>query len=645
MQHLKRKNEENKLNSKKSLVNKSTLQKSTVKVIKSTPQKSMPKINKPTQKSTAKVNKPAQKPTTIINKPEPSKVPVKVNPPQKVSVNVNKPIQKHPEITHSNLPINQPSINDLKSNLDTIKSNISTDNGSITTGKLTVNEIFIKNDNETINIKDYINSLNTDNEDETNNKLGTASNNITAQSLNVLNNSTFNGKVSIKNKNKEIELNPEKSSILCENGFVKNVDENNNNSVINVKYLKKYINVKNDNDFYYAYLIKTDIYPNNYNDGDYILHYQSNKNNVNYVLKQVRMNDNNVKEIIECKNVKEGSICITYDTEIKMFVYVNTNETLNWKQFISNSIDNLTINKTLTLNNNKINKILTGDNNNDTIPTVGYIENNYIKNTNELTLDKINLPVRVPDNNKNNENITINYITATNIDKKNQSIPTTEYINCNYAKKSDIPDLSNCLKKGDIPMIITRNDTLTKASDKNVYSSNKIDSLLNNTMQKISNLRITFNIKWKDSTERECEYSLSNVSGTIITLNKITNDKDVFEENLINIPSLEINLDEIKDIENNSISSGNSVNVSIKKISVLSSDDSVSATYYISKNKPTTITIKDNDNNTYKTEFVSIIVEDNKGQLVFNNNKAYKLYHKTITINMDNIYVCSRPSD
>ena len=636
MQHSKRNNDINRLNCSKKQFNKNNHKQ---------PQ-SKDKLS--SQKSSLKSNT-SKKPINTI-KPTPQKPTPKV---------VNKPIQKTPENNHSiKQPlINQSSnqINELKSNLNLINKNISSENGNILTGKLTANEIFIKNDQETINVKDYINSLTETSNDiivdsinekpKTPNIILSEEGDISAQSLNILNDSTFNGKITIKNKNKEIELNPEKSSILCENGFVKNVDENNNNSVINVKYLKKYMNVKNDNDFYYAYLIKTDIYPNNYNDGDYILHYQSNKNNVNYVLKQVRMNDNNIKEVIECKNVKEGSICNTYDTEIKMYVYVNTNETLNWKQFINNSIDNLTINKTLTLNNNKINKILTGDNNNDTIPTVGYLENNYIKNTNILTLDKINLPVRVSDNNKNNENITINYITATNIDKKNQSIPTTEYINCNYAKKSDIPDLSNCLKKGDIPMIITRNDTLTKASDKNVYSSNKIDSLLNNTMQKISNLSITFNINWKDSVIRECEYTLSSVSGTIITLNKITNDKDVFEENLINIPSLEINLDEIKDIENNSISSGNSVNISIKEISVLSSDNSVSATYYISKNKPTTITIKDNDNNTYKTEFVSIIVENNKGQLVFNNNKSNKLYHKTITINMDNIYVCSRPSD
>ena len=52
-----------------------------------------------------------------------------------------------------------------------------------------------------------------------------------------------------------------------------------------------------------------------------------------------------------------------------------------------------------------------------------------------------------------------------------------------------------------------------------------------------------FSIKWKDTIERECEYSLSNVSGTIITLNKIINEQDIFEENLLNIPSLEINFD------------------------------------------------------------------------------------------------------
>ena len=39
-----------------------------------------------------------------------------------------------------------------------------------------------------------------------------------------------------------------------------------------------------------------------------------------------------------------------------MFVYVNTNEILDWMEFKDNSIkDNLIINKSLTLNNNKIN--------------------------------------------------------------------------------------------------------------------------------------------------------------------------------------------------------------------------------------------------------------------------------------------------
>ena len=461
----------------------------------------------------------------------------------------------------------------------------------------------------------------------------------------------MNGKITIKNENKQIELNPEKATISSENCFVKSVDENNNNSVININYLKKYINKDNINEFYYTYLItKPDIYPNNYNNGDYILHYTP-KNQVKFVLKQILINDNNVKVVEECKNIKEGSICITYDTEIKMFVYVNTNEIIDWMEFKDNSIkDNLIINKSLTLNNNKINNIKLGDKNNDTIPTVGYIEDNYMNiNNKEITLNKLNLPVRVPDNKrsiKNGENLSINYITATNIDEKNQTIPTVDYINCNYAKKSDIPDLSNCLKKGDIPMIITRNDTSTKSTDKNVYSSNKIDSLLNNTVQKISNLKITFNVKWKNSSnERECEYSLSSVLGTIISLNKVITENDVFEENLLNVPSLEINLNEIKDIENNTILNGDTVDIYIKDISVLSTDNSVSATYYLNKNKPTTMTIKDNDNNNYRTEFVSIIVEDNKGHLIFNNNKAYKLYHKTITLNMDNVYVCSRPSD
>lgn len=646
MQHLKRKNIENKVNSKKKQDNKPKYLNVSSKNNKPIKQKIPSKINiNNSSKVLPKDNKLILH-KNLNNNLESSKVLVKNNQPKKSSVNINKSIQKIPENNHSNNQVsnNHSNFNELKSNLNTIKNNLSSDNGNILTGKLTANEIFIKNNDKYINIKEYINSINTYNKNNTN---LTNNENITTKNINVLNDSTFNGKITVKNNNKKIELNPEKSSILCENGFIKNVDENNNNSAINIKYLKQYIN-NSINETYYAYLIKdTDIYSINYNDGDYILHYYP-KNQFKFILKQIRINDNNIKEVVECKNIKEGSICITYDTEINMFVYVNTNEVLDWKQFINNSIDNLIINKSLTLNNNKINNILTGDKNNDIIPTIGYIENNYIKNTDELTLNKLNLPVKVPDNKrniKNSETISINYITATNIDEKNQSIPTVDYINYNYAKKSDIPDLSNCLKKSDIPIIIAKNDTLTKSSDKNIYSSNKIDSLLNNTMQKISNLKITFNVNWKDTIERECEYSLSNVSGTIITLNRIINDKDIFEENLINIPSLEINLDEIKDIENNTILNGNNVNIFIKEISVLSSDNSVSATYYISKNKPTTITIKDNDNNTYRTEFVSIIVENNKGQLIFNNNKAYKLYHKTITINMDNIYVCNKMID
>lgn len=642
MHHLKRNNTENKVNSKKKQDNKPDSFNVSSKNNKPIKQKIPSKVNKTnSSKVLSKDNK------SILQKnPKPvsPKVQAKVNPPQKSSININKQIQKIPEINHS---INQvsnkyPNFNELISKLNLIKSNLSSDNGSIITGKLTANDVFIKNDNDFINIKDYINLTNTTNEPTSNNK------NITTKTINVLNDATFNGKITIKNENKQIELNPEKSTILSENSYVNNVDENNDNSVINIKYLKQYIN--NDNEFYYAYLInESNIYPINYNYGDYILH-NTPKNHIKFVLKQILINDNNVKVVNECKNIKEGSICITYDTEIKMFVYVNTNDILDWVQFKDNSIiDHLVITKTLTLNNNKINSIILGDKNNDTIPTIGYIENNYMNiNNKEISLNKLNLPVKVPDNKrniKNSETISINYITATNIDEKNHSIPTVDYINYNYAKKSDIPDLSNCLKKSDIPIIIAKNDTLTKSSDKNVYSSNKIDSLLNNTMQKISNLKITFNINWKDTIERECEYSLSNVSGTIITLNRIINDKDIFEENLINIPSLEINLDEIKDIENNTILNGNNVNIFIKEISVLSSDNYVSATYYISKNKPTTITIKDNDNNTYRTEFVSIIVENNKGQLIFNNNKAYKLYHKTITINMDNIYVCNKMTD
>ena len=148
MQHLKRKNEENKLNSKKSLINKS-VQKPLAKTNKP-PQKSTAKINKPNQKPLTKDNKSVQKTTPKINKLEPSKVPTKTNPPQKVSVNVNKSVQKPLENNHSINPINQPFINqnnfnELKTKLDSIKSNISTDNGSIITGKLTANEIFIKN--------------------------------------------------------------------------------------------------------------------------------------------------------------------------------------------------------------------------------------------------------------------------------------------------------------------------------------------------------------------------------------------------------------------------------------------------------------------------------------------------------------------
>ena len=591
------------------------------------------KINKPIQKALMKENKPIKKVSAKVGKPEVPKAPIKIN----------KPIQKTPEIKRSiPTPNSQPcnnQINELKSNYNLLLNNISTDNGSIITGKLTANEVFIKNDDKIINIKDYINLIYISDDNKT--SKSTDNENITANSINILNDATFNGKITIKNENKQIELNPEKATISSESSFVKSVDENNNNSVVNINYLKKYIN-KDNNEFYYAYLnTKPDIYPINYNNGDYILHYTP-KNQVKFVLKQILINDNNVKVVEECKNIKEGSICITYDTEIKMFVYVNTNEIIDWKEFKDNSIkDNLVISKSLTLNNNKINNIKLGDKNNDTIPTVGYIEDNY----KEIILNKLNLPVRVPDNKrsiKNGENISINYITAPNIDEKNQTIPTVDYINCNYAKKSDIPDLSNCLKKGDIPIIITRNDTSTKSTDKNVYSSNKIDSLLNNTVQKISNLKITFNVKWKNSVERECEYSLSSVLGTIVSLNKVVSKNNVFEENLLNVPSLEINLDEIKDNENNTILSGDNVDIYIKDISVLSSDNSVSATYYLNKNKPTTMTIKDNDNNTYKTEFVSIIIEDNKGHLVFNNNKAYKLYHKTITINLDNIYVCNK---
>ena len=640
MQHLEKKNNENRLNLKRKQYNKLDSSKVSAKINKTVPSKTQTKINKlEASKASVKVSK------LVLSKSS-----IKANKPvlSKSSIKGNKPVQKTHEIKCSNPTTNNQSINnqinEITTNYNSILNNISSDNGNILTGKLTTNEIFIKNDDTFINIKDYINLMNT-----LNDTLKSADNeNIIANSINVLNEATFNGKITIKNENKKIELNPKKATISSENCFVKNVDENNNNSVININYLKKYIN-KNNNEFYYAYLnTKTEIYPINYDEGDYILQYTP-KNQIKYVLKQILINDNNIKVANECKNIYEGSICITYDTEIKMFVYVNTNEILDWKEFKNNSItDNLVINKTLTLNNNKINNIQLGDKNNDTIPTIGYIESNYMNiNNKEISLNKLNLPVRISDkrNVKSNENISINYITATNIDEKNKSIPTVEYVNCNYARKSDIPDLSNCLKKGDIPVIIAKNDTLTKSSDKNIYSSNKIDSLLNNTTQKITNLKITFYIKWNNSSIRECEYSLSSVSGTIITLNKIINDKDIFEENLINIPSLEINLDEIKDVDNNAISSGDTVDIYIKDISVLSSDNSVSATYYINKNKPTTITIKDNDNNTYKTEFVSIIIEDNKGHLVFNNNKAYKLYHKTITINLDNIYVCSRPSN
>lgn len=640
MQHLEKKNNENRLNLKRKQNNKLDSSKVSAKVNKTVPSKTQTKINKPE----------ASKASVKVSKLVLSKSSIKANKPvlSKSSIKGNKPVQKTHEIKCSNPTTNNQSINnqinEITTNYNSILNNISSDNGNILTGKLTTNEIFIKNDDTFINIKDYINLMNT-----LNDTLKSADNeNIIANSINVLNEATFNGKITIKNENKKIELNPVKATISSENCFVKNVDENNNNSVININYLKKYIN-KNNNEFYYAYLnTKTEIYPINYDEGDYILQYTP-KNQIKYVLKQILINDNNVKVANECKNINEGSICITYDTEIKMFVYVNTNEILDWKEFKNNSItDNLVINKTLTLNNNKINNIQLGDKNNDTIPTIGYIESNYMNiNNKEISLNKLNLPVRISDkrNVKSNENISINYITATNIDEKNKSIPTVEYVNCNYARKSEIPDLSNYIKKGDIPVIIAKNDTLTKSSDKNIYSSNKIDSLLNNTTQKITNLKITFHIKWNNSSIRECEYSLSNVSGTIITLNKIINDKDIFEENLINIPSLEINLDEIKDVDNNAISSGDTVDIYIKDISVLSSDNSVSATYYINKNKPTTMTIKDNDNNTYKTEFVSIIIEDNKGHLVFNNNKAYKLYHKTITINLDNIYVCSRPSN
>lgn len=611
-------------------------------------------INKPIQRALIKVNKPIKKASTKVNKPEIPKAPVKINKPiiPKVTVKINKPVQKTPEIKHTTpTPISRScnnQINELKLNYNSLFNNISTDNRSIITGKLTANEIFIKNDDKFINIKDFINLINISNDNKT--SKSTDNENIIANSINILNDATFNGKITIKNENKQIELNPEKATILSENCFVKNVDESNNNSVININYLKKYIN-KDNNEFYYAYLItKPDIYPINYNNGDYILHYTSN-NQVKFVLKQILINDNNVKVIEECKNIKEGTICITYDTEIKIFVYVNTNKIIDWKEFKDNSImDNLVINKSLTLNNNKINNIKLGDKNNDIIPTIGYIESNYMNiNNKEITLNKLNLPVRVPDNKisiQNGENISINYITATNIDEKNQTIPTVDYINCNYAKKSDIPDLSNYLNKEDIPIIITRNDTSTKSSDKNVYSSNKIDSLLNNTVQKITNLKITFNIKWENSSiERECEYSISSVLGTIISLNKIITENDIFEENLLNIPSLEINFDEIKDIENNTILNGDTVDIYIKDISILSTDNSISATYYLNKNKPTTMTIKDNDNNNYRTEFISIIVYDNKGHLIFNNNKVYKLYNKTITINMDNIYVCNKMTD
>lgn len=515
-------------------------------------------------------------------------------------------------------------INELKNNINSLSNKISSEKDYITTKKITTNDIFIKNNNEYINIKDYIKE----------NKL---TDNITVKSINITNDAIFNGNIIIKQNNKSIEINANKSYISSENGFVKNVDEDNNTSIVNINYLKKYIN--NKNEIYYAYLFtKSDIYPLNYDNDDYILHYTPNSQS-KYTLKQIQL-VNNVKVIKECKNIKEGTICITYDTIIKMFVYVNTNDILDWVEFKNNSIiDNLTINKSFSLNNKQINNILTGENNNDSIPTIGYLESNYIKNDKEIKLDKLNLPVKIPENKKykNTDNITINYITATNIDERNQSIPTVEYVNSNYVKKGDI-QLLDYVKKENIPIIITRNDTITESSDKNVYSSKKIDNLFNNTVQKISNLKITFNIKWKDSSEKESEYSISSVSGTIITLHKV--NSLIYEENLLNIPSLEINFDNIKDSNNNIISYDSIVDIYLKEISILSSDDHVVATYYITKNKPTTLLIKDNDTNNYKTEFISIV--DN-GHLIFNNKT--KLYHKTIYINMDNIYVCSRPSD
>ena len=233
MQHLKRKNIENKVNSKKNKVNKPDSSKVSLKNNKPIKQAAPLKVNKfNSSKVLPKDNKLTLQQNS--NKPETYKAPIKNNN-TKSSVNINKSIQNTPKINHSinQVSNNQPNINELKSNLDLIKNNILNDHGSITTGKLTANEIFVKNDNEFINIKDFINMLN-------NNKNNNLSNNenITANTINVLNNSIFNGKITIKSKNKEIELNPEKSSILCENGFIKNVNKNNDNSVINLKYLK-----------------------------------------------------------------------------------------------------------------------------------------------------------------------------------------------------------------------------------------------------------------------------------------------------------------------------------------------------------------------------------------------------------------------
>ena len=297
------------------------------------------------------------------------------------------------------------NINSFNSRLNVISeiNNISSTNGSILTGKITANEIYIKNDNNTftnikddnnyVNIKDYIkentseitttiNTIGNDNdvnigcnENLENPKITLSGNGNAHFSGDVVISSNTNSSKNLKDTNKDIVLKSNDGSINCNiitinnKGLIQSVDESNEKSLINLEYISNHINSSGN---YYAILEPVNS-SNTYQDGDYILRELSNDLR-NYVLLQYKDNS-----FIECI-VKDGILCIIKDTLSIYVSYTNNNNKIDWKQPPSSSstnVNDLTVKNSLTLHDTTIKSVQKIDgesSNNITISSIGYID-------------------------------------------------------------------------------------------------------------------------------------------------------------------------------------------------------------------------------------------------------------------------------